>query len=280
MSAPIDTRVGQIVDGDNRFMGQSMREHWSRALTCQSDSIMAAVGVRDLSPAHREVQRLIAICTLSPDARVWPLKLTRLIASHGDAAMGYFGAQLVSTSKFMGPGAGAHAAKALCAIAAEVGDDPSDEAVARAVKAWLARTGERFAGFGVPFRDDDERRVTLLRLAQGGPLERGRYWRLHKQVVAAMTPARPNCVITFVAMLLDVGVEPEQCGLMIATAMAHVFLAHAIESSRSRDPRAQNLAPEWVEYHGITPRHTQAPGPSAPPHPALRRHQTPPENER
>lgn len=270
-AAPIDTRVGQIVEGDNRFLGRSVFEEWSHALTSQADGLLAAVGVHELSPVNRESLRLLVLCTLSPDARVWPLKLTRLIASHGDAAIGYFGGQLVSTGKIMGPGAVTQAARGLRWITAEVGDEPSDAAVAEAVKAWLVRCGGRFGGFGVPFRDEDERRVGLLRLTEGGPIEQRRHWRLHEQVVAALAPLRPNCAISFAAMMLDMGVEPEHCGLFLSVSMSQMFLAHAIEASISDGARAHTIATGSIDYQGTSPRHTQAPGAPAVLAPALRR---------
>ncbi len=266
MKPCIETRVGQIVDGDNRFLGRSMFDDWSRDLTSPGDALLAAAGVRDLSPVNRESLRLIALCSMTPDARVWPLKLTRLLACHGDPAAGYFGGQLVSTGKVMGPGAVTHAAKSLCWVGDAAGDAPTDAAAAAAIAAWRARSPGPLAGFGVPFRDQDERRVALLRFVRGGPIERRRYWRLHEQFVAAAAPLRPNCALSFAALMLDMGVRPEHCGLMLSATMAHVFFAHAIEGS-THDAVLRALPVEAVDYRGVAPRHSQ--GGAAPAGPPL-----------
>lgn len=269
----IQTRVGQIIDGDNRFLGRSAFEDWSHRLTAPSDGLMAALGVPELSANSREVFRLLALCLTSPDARVWPLKLTRLLSSHGDPLAGYFGAQLVSAGRVMGPGAATHAARGLVFVGEQVdtyGD--TDSAVAVAVARWRAQAGGRFAGFGVPFRAEDERRVGLLRLVEGGPLTQGRYWRLHLRVVAAMAPLPPNCVIALTALLLDVGVRPERCGMAFSVCMAHMYLAHALESAEQDGARLHSLPAEAVDHQGIPARRLSEPGPAARVHAALQRH--------
>ncbi len=254
----IDTRVGHILDGDNRFFGRSVFDDWSRSLVSQLDAMLAALGVREITPINRESLRLISLGLMSPDARIWPLKLTRLIASYGDPAAGYFGGQLVSTGKIMGPGTMVGAAKGLAWIAEQVGEDPSDAVVAEALAAWRARSGGRMAGFGVPFRAHDERRVAVLQMAKATPIERRRHWRLHEQVVLAMVGHEPNCVVTFAGMLLDVGVAPELCGLALSVAMGHVFLAHAVEASTVDGERAHAIPVEQVEYRGVGRRSTEA----------------------
>jgi hypothetical protein len=256
---PIFTRVGLIIDGDNRFFGRSSFDEWPQDITCASDTVLTALRAR-ITPAAREAMRLAAITLMSPDARVWPLKLTRLLSSYGDPVAGYFGAQLVSAGRIMGPGAGTAAARALCFVANETGAEGSDEEVARAAHAWRERCNNRVGGFGVPFRDADERRVALLRLAAGGPVVEGRYWRLHERVVRAMEPARPNIAFSIAAMLLDAGIDAEHVGIAMSMLMTHVFLAHAIEGVDD-GARANTLPVESVHYVGVGARRTSQPQP-------------------
>lgn len=255
---PIDTRVGLIVEGDNRFLGRSAYGDWCERMTSACDGLLVALGVRDPSPASREALRLAMLGTMSPDARVWPLKLTRLLASHGDPLAGFFGAQLVSTGKVMGPGAALHAARALQFVANRVGEAPTDAQVATAVAAWKTRCGGKVGGFGVPFRAEDERRVHLLRLAAGTPTADGRHYRLHEQVVAAMHPLRPNVAFTVAALFLDIGIDAEHAGVALAVTMSHVFLAHALEAAAQDGPRLHSLPADAVEYRGVPPRHSRA----------------------
>lgn len=142
-----------------------------------------------------------------------------------------------------------------------------------AVERWCAEpaTRGRFGGFGVPFRPQDERRIGLLRLLQDSPLAEGRYWRLHLQVVAALAPLPPNCVISLTALLLDIGLHPERCGMAFSVCMAHIYLAHALESAQQDGARLHHLPVETVDYQGIPARCLSEPGPRTPVHPALRR---------
>lgn len=270
MRTVIDTRVGLIVDGDNRFFGRSAYGEWCELMSSACDGILVALGVHAPSPTSREALRLVMLGTMSPDARVWPLKLTRLLASRGDPLVGYFGAQLVSAGKVMGPGAALHAARALHFVAAHAGEAPTDAQVTEAVAAWRARCGGKVGGFGVPFRAVDERRVHVLRLAAGTAVAEGRYFRLHAQIVAAMDPLRPNVALTIAAMLLDIGVDAEHAGVALAVMMSHVFLAHALEAAAQDGARLHSLPGEAVEYRGAAPRHSRSGSASEPP-PALRR---------
>jgi len=260
MSKPIDTRVGQILDGDNRFLGRSVFSEWERELQSPSDTLLLALGVRKVTDLDREAARLISLCLLSPDARVWPLKLTRLLSSRGDAVAGYFGGQLVTAGRVMGPGAALHAARCLRWVAESTGPDPSTEEVCAAVEAWKREQRTPIiGGFGVPFRPADERRVALLRFVGEGPLAQRRSWRLHLRVVEALAPKQPNVVLSIAALLLDVGVSAERCGMALGVLMPHVFLAHALEAAQT-DGELSSMPRELVEYHGIAARHTSAPG--------------------
>lgn len=266
---PITTRVGLIIDGDNRFFGRSVFEEWAQLVRSPSDALLISLGVNELTDVAREGVRLIALCLASPDARVWPLKLTRLLSSWGDPVAGYFGGQLVTAGKVMGPGAGTSAALCLQWLLHQVGEGASQEEVSSAVARWKAENPGPIGGFGVPFREHDERRVALLRFVGDGPISKGRHWRLHHQLVEAMAPVRPNCAISFSAILLDIGVAPERCGLAFSVLMPHVFLGHALEGSED-GARLNDWPASHVEYRG-TARRQLGDGARAQVHDALRR---------
>lgn len=249
---PIRTKVGTILDGDNRFLGRSVFHDWSFRLRSASDAILVALGVTPTDD-HREAWRLMSLCLISPDARVWPLKLTRLLASWGNPLLGYFAGQLVTTSRVMGPGAGTGAGVCLQWIADRVGGAPTDADVGEAVAAWRAEHPGPLGGFGVPFREVDERRAALLQLVGDGPLAQGRFWKLHLQLVPQVA-ARPNCVISIAALLLDIGVAAERCGFAIAVLMPPVFMANALEAARTDGARLHQWPDDLVHYVGAPAR--------------------------
>jgi hypothetical protein len=210
---------------------------------------------------------------MSPDARVWPLKLTRLLASWGDPVAGHFGGQLVTAGRVMGPGVVRHAASFLEGIDHIVGASPSDSVVSAAVGAWRQAHPGPVAGFGVPFRRVDERRAALLKFVGDGPLSRGRFFRLHLQVeaaLAAVTPnLSPNIGLSAAALLLDIGIAVERCGLAVNVLMAPIFLAHAIEAAAT-DGALNSLPISLIQYQGAAARSTLERESAVPP-PALRR---------
>lgn len=251
---PINTRVGCIVEGDNRFLGRSVYHEWERSIETPADPLLHVLGVTRLDSVTREAFRLLSLCVMSPDARVWPLKLTRLLASWGDPIAGFFGAQLVTAGRVMGPGATTFAAQALTSIARAVGTEPTLASVQAAAERFKDETQAPLAGFGVPFRDVDERRVALLRFVGDGPLSQRAYWKLHQLLVETQAPAAPNCIISFAALLLDAGVPPERCGLAVTLLMPHVFAAHALEASTLDGAKLNSWPVTQVKYKGAGPR--------------------------
>jgi hypothetical protein len=256
MSDPILTRVGIILDGDNRFLGRSTFYGWSQDLTDLSDVLLVALGVHEATPEAREVARIVTLCSLTADARVWPLKLTRLLASYGEPLAGHFAGQLVLTSNSMGPGGATMAARGLVWVREHAGEAPTDAQVKAAITSWLPQSGGRFAGFGVPLRETDERRTGLLQLVGDGPVTRRPFWRLHEQVVKVLAPLTPNVLISMAAMMLDVGIPADHGGIAIGTLMSPVFLAHALESAKQDGARLNALPASCVTYQGRAARST------------------------
>ncbi|MBL8938877.1 MAG: hypothetical protein JNM69_30225 [Archangium sp.] len=249
---PIATRVGLIIDGDNRFLGRSVFDDWATRLSSPTEAMMAALGV-EVNAENAEAFRLIALCGMSPDARVWPLKLTRLLSSWGDPVAGFFGAQLVTAGRVMGPGAAGGAAVMLSWFDTHLGATPTGPEVAEALAKWKREHPGPLLGFGVPFRAVDERRAAMLKLSHGRPVSKRRFWQLHLRLAEALPAVPPNVALCFAALLLDSGVPPEHCGLATSHLMSHVFLAHAIEGAKTDG--AVNVWPEGaVEFHGTPAR--------------------------
>lgn len=266
----IRTRVGHIGPTDNRFLGRSVFEELSDQVASPADALALALGAR-LGEIEREALRLVALCTTSPDARVWPLKLCRLLASYGHPIAGLFGGQLISSGSIMGPGTAAGCAAGLAFVAERATDDAALE---QAVAEWCERSGGRFPGFGVPFRPEDERLVAMRRYVAGTQLERRPYWILQQRVTDVMTrrgALQPNVTLGASALLLEAGIAPERCGVALALLMSHIFVAHSLEAAQS-DGELRALPASAVDYQGVSPRSTRRSDLRVPPHPVLQRH--------
>jgi hypothetical protein len=249
-------RIGHIADDDNRFCGSAVFGELGDRVVMPSDLVALAIGLPRLDAADREVLRCMTLSTTSPDARVWPLKMARVLASFGNPYAGCFGAQLGNASEHMGPGTASSAAASLAWLAARI-DDVTDRAqVAAAVAAHVAERG-RLAGFGVPFRDQDERLLGLHRLLAGHPATRRPMWRLHEriiEVVRAEQGVEPNVVFPITALMLDLGIAPRRAGMFLSLIMGHTFAAHALEASDQDGPYLRRLPDDAIEYRGRAPR--------------------------
>jgi hypothetical protein len=257
MTRPIQ-RAGHIGTDDNRFCGAAVFGELAGAIASPVDLLARAFGLGELNADARELMRCMALCLTSPDARVWPLKLARTLASYGNPFAGFFGAQLVNASDRVGPGAATSAAAALAWIRARVGEAPTTAMIEEAVAAHCATRG-RIAGFGVPFRAEDERVLGLRRLLIDHPATRRPAWRLHVQIAAAMRARdglEPNIVFPLVALLLDLGLAPHRAGMFLSLIMAHTFAAHALEAADTDGPYLRELPGAVIEDRSTAPRRT------------------------
>lgn len=257
MTRPIQ-RAGHIGYHDNRFCGHSVFGDLAKTTRGPIDLLLLAFGLR-VSDADLELVRAIALAVCSPDARVWPLKMARTLASYGDPVTAYFGAQLANAGDKMGPGTATGACRSLAWIAEQVGADPSDEAVAAAVDRHLAERG-RIAGFGVPFREEDERLVAMRPWLARHPAMLRPSWRLAAQVerVLRARGVRPNIVLAVAALFLDLGLPPPRAGMLLGALMAPGFAAHAIEAAEHDGPLLRELPRAAVDYQGAPPRRSPA----------------------
>ncbi len=259
MTRPIQ-RVGHIGDVDNRFCGAAVFAELATTTVNPIDLMARAFGMPALDDDGRELLRCVALAVVSPDARVWPLKMTRALASYGNPYAGFFGAQLGSASDRMGPGTAAVGAASLVWIRQQVGAAPTAEAVAAAVAEHVATRG-RIAGFGVPMRPEDERLLGLRTLLERHPARDRPNWRLHLLVADAIRASQqlePNIVIALAALLLDLGLAPHRAGIFVSVMMAPTFVAHALEASDHDGPYLRELPMAAIEDRSTPPRRTAA----------------------
>lgn len=264
MTAPLRPlqRVGHIGDDDNRFCGAAVFADLAERFVSPLDLLGLGFGMPPFDDDAREILRCLALCLTSPDARVWPLKMTRLLAAHGNAMAGYFGAQLANFSDRMGPGTASHAAASLRWLQDRLPVDATAEQVAAAVAEHVATRG-RIAGFGVPFRREDERLLALHRLLAGHPALQRPAWRLHLRVVEAVRASarlEPNIVFPMTALTTDLGLSADRTGLFVSLLMNHTFAAHAVEAAEQDAAHLQTLPPSSIDDRSRAPRRSPRSG--------------------
>lgn len=253
-------RAGHIGDRDNRFCGAAVFGELAGQVREAIELLARACGLPALTAIDRDVVRMIALATASPDARVWPLKLARTLACYGNPYAGMYGAQLITRNEHIGPGVASAGAAALVWLRERAGDDADDAAIDAAVGEHLATRG-RIGGFGVPMRPEDERLVALRVWMTGHPAAARPAWRLHERIIPAMRAREsiePNIAIALSALMLDLGLPPHRCGPFLSLVMNHTFAAHALEAAEQDGPWLQRLPLDAIDDRSAPPRRTPA----------------------
>lgn len=191
------------------------------------------------------------------DPRIWPLKVTRVVGSYGAFLPALSAGILMENQARIGPWACIHAAGVLRALHTAIDghqDDP--RRVHEAVAAYRREHGFVW-GFGTPYRGRDERVLAFRQCLE----RRGRthlpYFRTIEAVAIAMkemTRADPNIGGVLAAVLLDMGLEPNEIGAMVVALVQHMFLAQALESATTPNLTLRELPPEYVTYRGRAER--------------------------
>ncbi len=240
----IRTRVAAVGFPDHRFRGRAVfadlvgRESYAAL-------IARAVGGPELSSEDVALLDDLAAITSVADARIWPLKLTRIVASYGGMLAGFAAGQLPLEGEQIGPPITRYAAELL------VDATRTDDLDA------LVATGRRLVGYGIPFRPYDERFVVLRERVIARERAARRYWSTQESLSAAVMSARglvPNIGIGSAAVLLDMGFSCYESAAVIHFLNQHVFVSHAVEGAQQRAAVLRELPVSAVRYVGRAPR--------------------------
>lgn len=191
------------------------------------------------------------------DPRIWPLKLTRVVASYGGTVAAAAAGLLVEEGAQIGPWACGRAAEVLEKMHAEIaGREGDDDHVRDIVSRYLEKHAFIW-GFGTPFRPRDERLIAFRRCM----IEKGRHARAHYRTMEAVANAvrqlrraEPNIVLALAAVCLDMGLGVEEIGPVATTLMQHMFFAAAVEGARQTPSVLRELPDAYVAYIGPEPR--------------------------
>jgi hypothetical protein len=253
-----------VVTTRTAHMGWDEHRYFGRAVFEELTGKESLTGLLALSILGRELPRECypvlddAACALTlADPRIWPLKLTRLVASYGSTLPAAAAGLLIEERARIGPWACAKAAEMLATFELRIGSRGSEPAHVRSVvEAYLAEHGF-FWGFGTPFRARDERLVAFrVCIARVGRSE-GRYFRTLTFVADEIREKRgtePNIAVAIAAAFLDMGMTPSEIGALATALMQHMFFAHAVEGAGDSGQVLRLLPDECVRYVGREPR--------------------------
>jgi len=253
---PMRSRVGLGVEGDNLVWGRSVRRDLVGRTSMTGLTVLAATG-RLLSREDCELVDDFITALMATDARIWPVKTGRVVASFGSAASGFSAAQLACNTESMGPLIVGAAAVMLHGIRERLGERQGDAVAVKQDIAALLAQGQRLAGFGAPLRPADERVVALLEGLQRRGREDLRHLALAEKVAQAASELRglqPNIALYGGALLLDVGLAPDEVGDTMLGLGVPLLLGSAREGALLREPQLRELPADAVDYQGPAPR--------------------------
>lgn len=195
-----------------------------------------------------------AVALTLADPRIWPLKLSRTLASYGGSIAGAAGGLVVQGDSRIGPWTVQKAAELLAAWHARLcGGHETPEAV---VRDYLR--SHRFVwGFGTPFRPKDERLVAFERRVEVRGRDQLGFWKLFRsasEVVQLLRATPPNMGMGVAAALLDLGVRPSETGTLATALMFHMFVANAMEGASAPSDTLRQLPDGSISYKGRAPR--------------------------
>lgn len=255
---------------EHRYFGHQVFEELTGNESLAGLMALSVVG-RRLPPALAGVLDDAAAALTLADPRIWPLKLTRVVASYGSMIPALCAGMLMEDEARIGPWAFLEAAKVLVRLRRELDGSLDPARVRAAVEAHLAE--HRFVwGFGTPFRAKDERLVAFRRCIERRGRDALPHWRLMDavaEVVRELRHTEPNIGVALAATLLDMELAPEQIGALVVALMQHMFFAHAVEGAEPSRAALRELPETYVTYRGrearVSPRAALERAPSSAP---------------
>ncbi len=200
----------------------------------------------------RRVLDDLAITITAADARIWPLKVGRIVASYGSAGIGLAASVLAyDRLSSLGPYTVALAASFLMRFerALAAGDRSAQDAIL---------SEKLLPGWGIALRAQDERYLALAARMQGQGRCTRRFWAAHEVAVERVREARglePNMSGGFAPALLDLGIErPDRIALLVDLLCVHLAAAHVLECADQRPRAYRDLDLDHVEHRGVARR--------------------------
>jgi hypothetical protein len=253
---PLPTRVGHAAWGENFLFGHAVGRELVGSETYTG---LVALAVRGQRPTAEECAVLddIAAAMIAADPRIWPLKLIRVISSYGSTLPALAASKLCVERAMIGHWTSGAAADRLVALLDAVAGDVDDAgAVGREVERALA-AGERWTGFGVPFREQDERFLALRRALERRDRAKLPFFRLSETLASVMLELkglRPNIGTGVAAACLDLGYAPREIEVLALALGQTDYLANAVEGAAQMPEVLRVLPREVIRYVGPGPR--------------------------
>lgn len=252
----VSTRVAHWGFHEHRYLGYRV---FAELLGNETFGGLTALSVcgRRLSPECCAVLDDAAVALTLADPRIWPLKLTRLVAAYGSTVAAAAAGLTMLEGAQIGPWTSGAAAVVLVELDALIGDRGGDEAFVREAVLAYVKDRKFLWGFGTPYRSEDERLVAFRRSLEAHGRHRLRHFALLEAVAKTLRELRGwevNIGAGFAAACLDMGLEPNEIAPLTTSLMQHMFFSNAVEGARQAAECLRKLPDELVSYRGAKHR--------------------------
>lgn len=241
---------------DHRYFGFSVFEELAGHESMTGLTALSVLGRRLPKECCDILDDIACIATLA-DPRIWPLKVTRLVASYGSVMPAVAAGEAMLQGALVSPWMATDAALTLQELYTEVSGRCSEMPLVRqALNACFQRRAV-VSGFGMPCRNADERLVALGTCVRRRNRDRLPYWRLLSAIIEVVRPLRrlpPNIGLGIAAAMLDMGISSEEIGPLTSALFQHMFVANAIEGTQASQSQLRQLSSAHVCYSGTPPR--------------------------
>jgi hypothetical protein len=252
----IPTRCAHWGYTEHRFFGHAVFAELAGHESITGLLALSALG-RRFTQEQCAIIDDVATCASLADPRIWPLKLTRLVAAYGSTGPAIAAGLLILEGARIGPWPTVKVAETLIELHAKIGGREDDaQFVAREVCAYFEQR-QTICGFGTPLRAHDERLVAFRECMHIRKRDSLPYWRTMEAVVVAAQSRRklePNISIAVTAAFLDLGVSVEQIGPLTLSTMFHMFLANGVEGAAQSSAVLRELPEDRIRYTGRSAR--------------------------
>ena len=241
---------------EHRYFGYEVFGELIGEETFTGLSALAVLG-RRLPPACCALLDDTAVALTLADPRIWPLKLTRLVASYGGIVPAAAAGLMIQEGARIGPWTTLQAATLLSKFKDSLGAHLDDPVRVRSVVQEYLDEHHFVWGFGTPFRPRDERLVALIERVRVHERDTLPHWRTMlavSEVVRAQRKTEPNVGLAVAALLLDMGLSDREIGPLTTTLMQHMFFANAVEGAQDPPAFLRELPEEHLEYVGKAAR--------------------------
>jgi len=246
------TKVGHAGWEDHRHFGYSLFEELAGNVSSTGLIVLAATGETRDEDQCQMLDDVAAVLTVA-DPRIYPLKLVRLATAYGDPLAGLSVAIAAMQGAIVGPQIAQDAAFFLCEVADELGDESLESSSLPRIISDHFQLRGRVSGFGVPFRQVDERAKALATRVSSRGRADGRYWKLQSaisEIVLKSMNLACNVGLPVAGLSLDMGFRPEHLSALYTGLTINVFLANAVEGAAQAPAVLRRLPETSVEYTG------------------------------